>query len=188
MHSTRDEAAPDARTVKSGSDWNGIEIVVTSCLIDVYGGCMSHAISSHQGCPISHPTPSNAEPIRLTATRSCRESHNLLIRWTLELNLMPFRSEHNFFFFIVCRAKLREPLGLTCTGPGWAHARIRYRTTRSARLCRLAHAAVKTSTGKRRSPCRGSSTTISCSLTLTTTMAWMASSPSSGCRSTHTMG
>jgi hypothetical protein len=39
---------------------------------------------------MSHPAPSNAEPIRLTATQSHREARNSLISGALELNLMPF--------------------------------------------------------------------------------------------------
>jgi hypothetical protein len=41
---------------------------------------------------MSHPAPSNAKPIRLTATRSHREARNSLISGALELNLMPFGS------------------------------------------------------------------------------------------------
>jgi hypothetical protein len=39
---------------------------------------------------MSHPAPSNAEPIRLTATQSHREARNSLISGALERNLMPF--------------------------------------------------------------------------------------------------
>src|SRR5262245_11484920 len=41
---------------------------------------------------MAHPTPFNAEPIRLTASQSPGEARNLLIRGVLELNLMPFGS------------------------------------------------------------------------------------------------
>jgi hypothetical protein len=46
---------------------------------------------------MSHPAPSNAEPIRLTATRSPREARNSLISGALELNFMPFGQEPTLF-------------------------------------------------------------------------------------------
>jgi hypothetical protein len=42
---------------------------------------------------MSHPAPSNAKPIRLTATRSHRKARNSLIRGVLEPNFMPFGQE-----------------------------------------------------------------------------------------------
>ena len=54
---------------------------------------MSHVIAYHRKCPMSHPAPSNADPIRLTATRSHREARNSLTSGALELNLMTFGSE-----------------------------------------------------------------------------------------------
>ncbi len=39
---------------------------------------------------MSHLAPSNAKPIRLTATRSHQEARNSLISSALKLNLMPF--------------------------------------------------------------------------------------------------
>src|SRR6266487_810997 len=56
---------------------------------------MSRATSYHRERPMSHPAPSNAEPIRLTATQSHREARNSLISSALELNLMPFGQEHD---------------------------------------------------------------------------------------------
>ncbi len=44
---------------------------------------------------MSHPAPSNADPIRLTAARLPREARNSLISSVLEPNLMPFGSDPN---------------------------------------------------------------------------------------------
>src|SRR5882724_1378056 len=63
---------------------------------------MSRATSYHRERPMSHPAPSNAEPIRLTATQSHRESRNSLISGALELNLMPFGNEA----LIVCDVRM----------------------------------------------------------------------------------
>ena len=46
---------------------------------------------------MSHPAPSNADPIRLTAARLPREARNSLISSVLEPNLMPFVSGTPFF-------------------------------------------------------------------------------------------
>ena len=76
---------------------NGIKIVVTSCLRGVYGGCVSRVTSYHRERSMSHPVPSNADPIRLTVARLHREERNSLISSVLEPNLMPFRSDTHIY-------------------------------------------------------------------------------------------
>ena len=49
---------------------------------------------------MSHPVPSNADPIRLTAARLHREERNSLISSVLEPNLMPFESDPGFPHFL----------------------------------------------------------------------------------------
>jgi hypothetical protein len=60
------------------------------------GGCVSRATSYHRQRPMSHHPPSNAEPIRLIATRSHRKARNPLISQAFDLNLMPFTQEPYF--------------------------------------------------------------------------------------------
>jgi len=63
---------------------------------------------------MSHPAPSNVDPIRLTPTRSHREVRNLLIRSVLEPNFMPCepgvkkRRSKKFLFMSTPRQVLRN--------------------------------------------------------------------------------
>ena len=59
-----------AITTKSGHEPNGIKIAIIHCITSVYGACTARGTSYHWERTMAHPAPFNAEPIRLTATRS----------------------------------------------------------------------------------------------------------------------
>ena len=60
---------PLNHVTKYDEDPNGIKIVITACLRSIEGRCGSRVTSYSRERPMSHPAPSNTDPIRLTATR-----------------------------------------------------------------------------------------------------------------------
>src|SRR6266446_3461976 len=59
--------------------------------------CSSCATSDYWARLMAHPAPSNAEPSSVATTRSHQKARNTLKSWALELNLMPYGSEGDFY-------------------------------------------------------------------------------------------